>query len=106
MIRSFDGSLNRLIIFICESYLSSNLQAFVLQTGHTVANPDAIDSATAKLLLNSIFQPITGTEQDDEHENAPGYAESGQKSTKLVLLDRAINFLPFVDLEHKLMING
>jgi hypothetical protein len=60
-------------------------------------NPDAVGGHIAKLVFNPVFDTGSGSQQQNEHENTPGDAESGQHRSQLVFLNGAVNLLEPVD---------
>jgi hypothetical protein len=59
-------------------------------------NPNAIDGIGLEIVLESIFQTLTTTKQNDEHKDAPEHTESSKNCSQLVLGDCTENLLPSV----------
>jgi len=93
----FQVRFNFVIIRVGEFKPPSRLQAFIGFAGLTGMDPDAVGGHIAKLIFNSVFDAGSRSQQQNEHENTPGDAESGQHRAQLVFLNGAVNLLESID---------
>jgi len=63
-------------------------------------------SKSEKLIVNTVFEPVSRTQQDDQHKDSPGDAKSGKKSTQLILANYTKNFYSPINNIHWLVVKA
>ena len=75
-------------------------QTLIGQAGGAAPDVDGIDRIAFEAVLEPVTQPTTGTEQDDEHEDAGEHAHAGQEGAQLVPGDVVQHLPPLLPIEH------
>ena len=100
MFYSFDPVHDQVKVFVGKLYSFARFDASVRYAGLAWINPDAIHGIIPELPFYSIMKTSAKSQEQDEHKNAPGYAESGKKSAKLILAYGVKYLFPLVEVKH------
>ena len=84
------------MVLIGEAYVAARLHSFEWNGRLAAVDPNAIDGILFKVCLETVLQSISGTQEDDEHEDAPEHAETSKERAKLVLANGFKYLLPFI----------
>src|SRR5262249_5464406 len=74
-----DSRSDRLSILLRQLDPPARLEALVGRARLPGEDEEAVDGVVAKLPDDAVLESLSRSEQDDEHENAPGDAESRQR---------------------------
>jgi hypothetical protein len=100
-------SFDFVIVRIGKFNLPARLKALKRFAGLPGVDPDAVGGHVAKFIFNPVFDPGSGPEEQNEHKNPPGDAESGQHRSQSVFLDGAVNLLESIDkMQHAFTTQG
>jgi len=72
---------------------SAGLQTPVGQTGLSLMDPDAVGGNALEFAAYAVFNTCSRAQQQNEHEDTPGHAETGEKSSQPVGTDGGEDFL-------------
>ena len=97
VLNPFQVGFNFVIVRIGKFNPPSRLQAFIGFAGLPGMDPDAVGGQIAKLVFNPVFDAGSRSQQQNEHENTPGDAESGQHRAQLVFVNGTEDFMESID---------
>ena len=83
-------------MFVLHADLPAWFESFIWEGSTAWGNPDGIDCVSSELVLCAVLQALARSQQQNEHEYSPSYAESSQECSEFILADRAEDLLPFV----------
>jgi hypothetical protein len=65
----------------------------------STTDPNTVGGDILKFGFDTVFNAGAGTEQKNQHKNAPGHAKARQEGPQFILANRTVNFLQFVNVK-------
>jgi hypothetical protein len=82
-----------LIIGIDKFNAAACLQSPEGLAGLSIVDPDTVGGDAFEFMVDAVLDALASPQQQDEHENAPGYTEAGEKGSQPVGAYGGENFL-------------